>query len=145
MNGALVAKSTNQTIPSDTSTLIQFDGTEVYDTDGIFSPASNARFTVPSGFSWAKLTASFDWGASTSGFRAMTIKRNGVAAVEVGLTERIQDIGTTNGFLVLEATSAVVQVTSGDFFEVYAFHNVGSNLNILGGNNRTWFSIELFV
>lgn len=139
-SGALVGKGSAQSIPNATLTAVSLDTAE-YDTDTSFSAANPTRLTVPTGFSHAKVVCSIDFAAG-SGQVTVLIAKNGVTTDTIGLTRFIDDFGTNHGFLVAWVESSLIEVVSGDFFEIYVEQNSGAALNV-NGSNRSWASIEL--
>ena len=136
--GALVKRTSNQSINDATWTAINFDA-EVRDTDSIHdNVTSNTRLTVPTGFSRVRLEAQvqFDTG---SGVRGVWITKNGTAfdGSAVPFFDGISSVAD-----VKQAMTGVLDVSAADYFELFVYQDSGSSLNVLSGN-WTWFSMEL--
>jgi hypothetical protein len=130
---AIVAKTTNTSIPSTTNTIATFNS-EVVDVGGWFdSGTSNERLVVPAGVKRVRVTANVGR-ASASGQCIGFIYKNG--ALVAGLGRREND---TSGVDYLNIQTGVIPVSPGDYFDLRVWFNAASNLL---GNGTTWFSIE---
>jgi hypothetical protein len=67
--------------------------------------------------------------------------KNGSNATFVGAGEKRED-GSSN-WSGSGASSAVVHVQEGDYFEIRGYHLHGSNLDLVATENRSWFAIEV--
>lgn len=130
-----VYMAANQTgIADATFTKVLFD-TEVFDTNNNF--ASN-KYTVPvSGFyqiNWYLNIQS----ANTTGYAGIaSLYKNGV---EIHRTDSVVQ-GAVNGALIPAGNSHLVQLTAGDYLEIYGYMDVGSStVTIIGGAIASRFS-----
>lgn len=138
--GALVYITSSQTITQGIATAVNFNAEE-YDTDTFHdNSTNNTRLTIPTGVSRVKIIGQ---GALTSVDDGVTsnveIYKNGVFIPNV---RPIQD--TVQGATlatIINITSPVLSVSSGDFFELFVFHNsVGSTTTITA---LTWLALEV--
>lgn len=137
--GALVKKSTDQTTANySTLTTVTWNAEE-YDTDSIHdNSTNNSRLTVPSGVTKVKLYCTMSLAATTANdWISLRINKNGSPAV--GLPFIRNESGATTGGI--EASSAVIDVTSGDYFE--AQMQVESDTSITVSANRSCFAMEI--
>lgn len=138
--GALVTRTGNQSIPRLTFQTMAWQA-EAYDTDGLFTdPPSNSRFTIPSGFTWCRLSCGIRWATSTTGYRKVLFIKNGAAAAGSAVVTNIPTGYGTMQTLV----GPILPCVAGDYFEAQVYHNHSSALNVLPNSNGTWFSIQLF-
>lgn len=94
---------------------------------------NNSRITVPSGKTWARPCFNLKT-ASTAGLMEGRVRKN--AANYDGMPYVNTDTAGTDN---LNAVGAWVQVTPGDYFEV--FFSCGTTTT-LGTDNETWFCVE---
>jgi hypothetical protein len=119
--------STSQVPTSGVWTKVQFDN-EVYDTASAYDPTTNYRFTVPSGeggkyfiSGQARLLGSYlTWGQ-------LAIYKNGTIIAQNG-----GQFGTNDYRLAINV-SRVLELSAGDYIEIYAFLT-GTSLNVEGAN-----------
>ncbi|MBZ9713738.1 hypothetical protein [Deinococcus multiflagellatus] len=135
--GALLTLGGNLVIPNAADTALAWSEA-AYDDQEFWSPAAPTRLTVPEGVSRVGLSGavSFD-GASATGYRSALIKKNGQRFA--GGREGLQG----NGLFLTQASTAMVPVQPGDFFELFAYQNSGS---ALATDNTTYpmhFSIQI--
>ena len=130
--------SANQSISSATTTKIQIN-TEIFDTDNTYDNSTNYRFTVPSG-KGGKYLISYGIGAGadshTNLYRIFTqLYKNGSNS---NLLASVADPRNNYGFAFSVVASGVVDLSAGDYIEVYAYNSSG---NTAGLNlDRTYFS-----
>ena len=138
--GALANRSSSFSLPDNATTVVPFNA-EVYDTDAIHDNSVNpSRLTVPTGVSQVRLQAHCNFNSNTTGHRLIQVLKN--AAVFPGMPELNFGAGGT-GLQRLTTASAVVDVVGGDFFELGAFQNSGSAVNIGTTTDDLWFSMEV--
>lgn len=143
--GALVNRTSAQSINNSTWTTVQFNATQ-YDTSSLFG--SSTRMTVPSGVTKVKVSANVSWSASSSGQRQVTIRKNGTS---FGASSSSAYAGQPSqgmpGSYNMNVVSPVLVVTSGDYFEVEVFQDSGGALDVAHTNtknaNITWFCMEI--
>jgi hypothetical protein len=121
--------SSAQTISNGSATKMSMN-TELFDSDGTYDHSTNYRFTpATSGkyFITAQLrtgdTADFD------AFQIMIYKN--------GSENRFAATINNNNNSV--AINTIVDSDNDDYFEIYCYHNKGSNLDISTGANNTFF------
>jgi hypothetical protein len=132
--GALIEKTGTQSLPSSTDTAITFDGA-IYDTDGFWSSGNPTRLSVPAGVSRVRLSSAWRMTGGSASIQTKML-RNGVEFV--GMASSSAASGFTTGHLF--ASSAVVSVAAGDYFEVIAFASASRTID---SGTRTWFAIEV--
>lgn len=129
---ALVNRSSNQSISAATTTTINWNA-EVYDTDSWHDTGSNtSRLTVPSGVSLVRVGGNLT--AANTGQSALSFFKNGAGAR--GLPTYDCEV---NGTERLNAWSAPLEVSAGDYFEMRVFATDAINV---GSSNENWFAIE---
>lgn len=136
--GALVYHSTSQSIPHTTQTTLAFDS-EVYDTDVIHdNVTNNSRLTVPTGVTRVRLSCFVAFNGHATGRRSVWITKGGLTQAAQRSLYNDASIAT-----YVQAISAVVTVTSGDFFEVVVDQTSGGALSVLAGVQQIWFAMEI--
>lgn len=142
--GALVKLTSTQSIPDTTSTAVSWSAAE-YDNASIWSGGSPTRLTVPTGVRWVRLQANvaFAIDAAGTGRRLVKIKKNG----SDGFGLPIMHIWPNESFGArtdLNVCSAALQVTGGDYFEVFVEQGSGGSIGLVGtGTVENWASMEL--
>ncbi len=138
-SGALVLLASDQTVSSGPSNVLLDWGAESYDTDGFYdSSSSTERFTIPSGVNKIILSCQVRWDNNASGVREILAYKNGSAAFDGRpfTHSEAQTARTMQHFL-----SPVLPVTAGDYFEVFANQNSGSDRTI-ESHVSSWFCIQ---
>lgn len=139
--GALVAKTSDQAISTATNTAITWNS-EIYDTDSIHDLATNtSRLTVPSGVSRVRVNCGVLWYTVSGGFRKIQIRKNGSQVT--GSPQQSLSIDTLSIDPYMSASSAILEVSPTDYFEVFVYQNSGGSINIAGTASSTWFSMEI--
>src|SRR5688572_2022027 len=141
MQGALVFKTANQSIPNAAWTMAVWDDESIngYDIGGFFNPSQPSRLTVPAGVSRVRIQAQSIWQKGNgTGLRQLVVKKNGSFfpgdPIQNGVANNVTtaDIG---------AVSPILNVTPGDYFEVELYHTDGGAIDLLASTG-TFFSIE---
>lgn len=133
--GALAELTANESIASGSETTLPLDAA-VYDTDGFWSAGSPTRLTVPEGVSRVIVAANVRWASNSTGQRFMRIRKNGIDFKGMPFARFTAEAQTE-----MNAASAVVDVSPGDFFELRVFQSSGGPLDV-DAHQGTWFSIE---
>ncbi len=126
-----VKLSSNQSISTGTTTKIAFD-TELYDTDNAF--ASN-KFTVPTGkggkyhFSGIIIVRNIDLDEQNS----IRIHVNGSDTVSGLNVYRMTQYGTGNDTFTTAPISADIDLSAGDYVELFIFQNEGGSQDVDAG------------
>lgn len=121
--------SSDQSVPTTTFTKIQVD-TEQFDTDGTYDNSTNYRFT-PGVAGKYLITANILLESMSDGknFRG-DIFKNGSSYI-LGRSDSSKAGSTVSvNFSFLDTASAT------DYYELYIYHNEGSNLNVGGSSDR---------
>lgn len=147
--GARAFRETNQTILHDTATDVLFDA-EVYDTDSIHSLSVNTgRLTVPSGVTKIRLSYYFLFQSGNDYTKVLIqIKENGSTIVqqENSLSSELFNYGTSTQNPKFNASSGVISVTAGDYYEIQVTHanSAVASRYIFGAlTGSCWFSMEI--
>ncbi len=134
--GCLVARTTTQSISDNTNTVASFNS-EVYDEGNFYSSGQPTRLTIPAGVSKVKLSGNVIFASHSTGWRRITISKNGGGFIG-SFDIRMNAVnGTDTG---LQGSTPVIDVVEGDYFELGVHHTRGSALNTVA--NTLWFSIE---
>ena len=134
-----VIKSSDQTVSDGSTTKITFD-TEIFDTDSAYD-TSTSKFTVPSGkdgkyFIYSGLTHNSTDSGQILDCRTV-IYKNGSSHKGSFLI-----FGGTTGYYLSLNTYSIIDLSVGDYIEVYGLINVGSGTAQVQGNtgdNRSYF------
>jgi len=121
--------SSDQSVPTTTFTKVEVD-TEQFDTDGTYDNSTNYRFTPGvAGKYLISVNLFLESMSDGKTFRA-DIFKNG-SSYMVGRTNSSK-AGNTNSvnFTILDTASAT------DYYEMYVYHDEGSNLNVGGSADR---------
>jgi len=113
---------------------------EVYDTDAIHDSAGiTERLTVPAGVTRIILKANISWAPNNNGYRRAYFRKDGTtynSGQGRSLIESAPNLSTQQGLV-----SAVLEVTSGDYFELIVQQNSGVNINVEVVD--TWIAMEI--
>ena len=136
--GALVTRITsNVDVGTATYGAVQFNNVE-YDRGGFADLGTYpTRLTIPAGVSMVKLATNIKLASSTFSTTILTIYKNG--ALFEGMPQ--QRLIQIDADLTMNQSSAVVPVVEGDYFEVRVYTAAG--YDVVGGQNTSWFSIEV--
>jgi len=129
--------STGQTISNATFTKVQLDA-EVVDTDSDFDSSTNYRFTPSEAGYYAVggLISVNDMGASD--VVIINIKKNSTVIVDAYDDKAVGSPGMVGGSTVAYMNGST------DYFEMYVYHNYGSNRNLIGAvDNNYLFAYKL--
>ena len=128
-----VNKTDSQAISSDTSTKVEF-GQEIIDSDNAFA---SHKFTVPSG------KGGYYFMYATVGISAMVTEKYNSAYLYVNgsMYNRVLNYASGTSGNIGTVTGAVMNLSAGDYVEVYVRQNTGSSQNCSGesGERRTFF------
>lgn len=134
-----VIKSSNQIVTDGSTTKVTFD-TEILDTDNAYD-TSTSKFTVPSGqagkyFIYSGLTHRSATSGQISDCRTV-IYKNGSQYKGTFLI-----FGGTTGYYLSLNTFSIMDLSVGDYIEIYGLINVGSGTAQIEGDaadNRSYF------
>ena len=112
----------NQTIANNTWTAATWNS-EDFDTDAFHSTSSNTtRLTIPTGLGGKySIKCQMMWGLSGTGTRYIRLYKNGSAIKESG------EVIPSASLYVAANFSTDLQLTAGDYLELYAYQNSGSS------------------
>ena len=134
--GALLGRTTDQTIVNQTSTDVVWQAAD-YDTDGFWSGSGSANLIIPNGITKVGLTASVRWENISTGDRECWFSKNGSAFN--GNSHHRQN---SQFWRTLKLTSSILPVVAGDVFKLHVWHDRGSNTSITAGP-YTWMALEV--
>ena len=137
-SGCSLYKSTAQTASNSTWTAITFDS-ENFDVNGYHDTSTNnTRITIPSGKGgYYSLTGSLNWGGNTTGARTAAIYLNG------SLNKVLGQHPSTIANDVYTEFNYIMNLSAGDYVEMYGFQLSGGNLSMQGATTATVFSAYL--
>lgn len=135
--GLLVTFTADQSIPADVGTALS-GWTVVTDTNSVFSAGAPTRFTIPAGFTRARITGSLNFEFGAAGLRRMDIKKNGGDYAGRAKSAISVDSAVAAN---LNTVTPNITVVAADFFELFAFVT-GGTIDVKGGN-ATWIQVEL--
>ena len=138
--GAVVKKSADQTAADySTATAVAWTA-EISDTDAIHDNATNnTRLTVPSGVTRVRLKFNFELANVTADTWVTAKMRKNAAAFD---GQGAQSVETGNTTVHLNAESAVVTVTGGDYFDV-TLQAEDTSIDVVAAGS--WFSMEIVL
>lgn len=149
MRGALVTKAATQVGANFTAgspvygAYVSWD-TVTYDTDKIFNAATPTRLTVPAGITRVRVSAcaSVD-NVTASDWFYLVIDKNKTAAGASSYTGEPQQAATLSNVNVrLSASSAIIPVTPGDYFELRLYNATDTSVDV---SSQSWFAMELLA
>jgi len=119
-----VTKTTDQSIPQNSLTMVNWDSEE-YDTDGMHdNVTNNSRITFQTAGKYSILAQS-EWGINSGGFRFMDIMKNGVDSIA-----RVRNLAENAS----EHNIAFVgEFAVGDYIQLEVFQDTGGNLDFESG------------
>jgi hypothetical protein len=134
--GVLVQRSGNQAISAGATTAIQWNGTDVYDTNSYHDPASNnTRLQTQTGDSLVILRMNCQ--AATTGQMVLSMTKNGAGFS--GNPQKDSENTSATEYICIQ--SAVIPVTGGtDYFEGNIF--LSTAVDLVAGN-QTWMNMEV--
>jgi hypothetical protein len=118
-SGVLLDNSASYNISNNTATALTFD-TETYDTDAYHSTATNtSRITIPAGKAgYFQVGGHFEMNANTSGFRILSIYKNGSVYKTV--------LATPSGLEPSMMITCPILLAVGDYVELFYTQTSGS-------------------
>lgn len=137
--GAHVYRLSDYTVATSSEIKVPFE-TVVHDTSGFFDLANYpTRLTVPAAVSKGRLIAGIRWSSDSTGYRYINIyKNNSVILGTPGV------IGyPSSEFLIQSFVTPVLNVNTGDYFELNVYHTKGSNATLEGVLGRNLLAIEV--
>jgi hypothetical protein len=123
--GVKAQKNATQSIANNTDTVITFAGTDTFDTDGYHDPAvNNTRFTIPSGKGgYYLVTGNWGFASNATGNRECYFNLNGSFGFNGGGIPAQPTSATVGTY------SAIVNLSVGDYIEMYVNQTSGGALN----------------
>jgi hypothetical protein len=123
--GVKAQKNATQSIANNTDTVITFAGTDTFDTNGYHDPAvNNTRFTIPSGKGgYYLVTGNWGFASNATGNRECYFNLNGSFGFNGGGIPAQPTSATVGTY------SAIVNLSVGDYIEMYVNQTSGGALN----------------
>ena len=120
----------NQSLSNNSVTKVTFNN-EIFDSDSAFA---SDKFTVPSGEGGKYfLYSSIKWNNDDRGIRAIYLYKNGSYAKEL-FNQDGHDQGSQQA-----SVGAILNLSAGDYIEVYCYQTTGDPENIIADNIGTYF------
>lgn len=139
IRGTLLSLSANESIPNSSNTTVDW-GAATYDhVSGWAASPNPSRITTPSWANWAILSCNVMWANNSTGDRHITMRKNGSSFAGM-----VEDRISSPGLARQTGSSALVSVSSGDYFELIVFQSSGGSLD-LQANDRTSFGAQFFA
>lgn len=134
-----VTQTAGTSIANVTSTLVLFD-TEVYDTDNLHSTASLTSRIVATTTGLYSVHAQVVIPANATGVRYAEIRKNAAGSNSGGTSINLsRQFSASASVPSIVALALDVQMTAGDYLELFAVQNSGGALVTTTGNNGTFF------
>jgi hypothetical protein len=129
-SGCSLRSSVDISVPDATSTTINFN-TEIFDVDGYHDNSTNTnRITIPSGKTgYFLFVCQIRFSANSSGYRSINIRKNGATMTQPSVSNSIGNNTTVS-------SSFIVYGVPGDYYDLQAFQNSGSTLELGGSSNQ---------
>jgi len=123
--GVKAQKNAVQSIANNTDTVVTFAGTDTFDTNGYHDPATNnTRFTIPSGKGgYYLVTGNWGFASNATGNRECYFNLNGSFGFNGGGIPAQPTSATVGTY------SAIVNLSVGDYIEMYVNQTSGGALN----------------
>lgn len=138
-SGVLCYRASSTGTTTGAGVIIPFD-TERFDTNGYHdNSTNNTRLTVPTGKAgkyWISFAASFDQNAN--GVRGVSIRKNGTTYL---CSAYIRAAASNSGCTVYAQT--ILDLAVGDYVEMDAYQDSGSNINLVVQDQTTYISMYL--
>lgn len=124
--------TTPQSVPDSTATALIFDAAP-YDTDGFFG-VFHDRLTAPVAGVYA-ITASVEWEVDPTGFRLVTLCKNGTNCVTSTNSNDLAKsyVPAVSGNFTANSVSTQAKLSAGDFVGAWVFQNSGNPRNVVAG------------
>ena len=135
--GVMLLKSKNQPIESGGTWHTVNWGKASYNLSGFWSSSDNTKITIPAGVKKVRVSSNILWTSQDDGRRGMRLRKNG-NYIAGGFYSMNFGQGTTPN----SATSSVMEVSEGDYFEMEVLQNSGKTLD-LREDPYTWFNLEV--
>ena len=126
----MVKLSSNQSVPTTSFTKIQFNS-ELFDTDGVYDNATNYRFTTGVAGKFYIFSEIYMNSLTDGKSLRVDIFKNGTS-YSFGRTDSAK-----TGSSVSTGLSIIDNASSTDYYEIFVYHDEGSNLNVRGGSELT--------
>lgn len=134
--------ATTSMATSGSSQLILFD-TEAYDTDTMHSTSSNTSRITATTTGLYLVTASLGFAANATGYRVAQLRKNSAGAVGSGTKVAIEAVPSTGASAPTSVAFAVyVQLTAGDYVEMFGFQNSGGALATVAGVGESFIQAQ---
>ncbi|MCO5159612.1 MAG: hypothetical protein M9939_00630 [Mesorhizobium sp.] len=127
----LNASGTTNDIDTATATAITWATVTNYNEMGGFASGSPTRITPPAWVKSVELSAAIEFASNSTGYRLVTIRRNGSTVVARSSCAPANGTATSVNVAPIRVTH-----TAGDYYEVVVTQNSGSTLSVASANTR---------
>lgn len=115
---------------------------EEHDTDGMYSTSSNPSRMYAMTTGTYNISACISFNVSSLGGRYMTVRKNSAGSNSGGtLVGYVTNEEASASFYSECVLSKNVQLTAGDYIEVFAYQNSTAALNMMGGVGRSYLTM----
>lgn len=142
IRGAVLVKTTAETLVANVSEIINWDTTPTIDTDEFFNSSNPSRLTIPNGITKVKISTNGRFaGLSNTNQVSMIILKNGSNDYPGSARTRFETGGAST-VLHQGTQTAILNVVAGDYFEIEVLSG-GNQFADATTNNYSWFAIEV--
>lgn len=134
--GVMLSLTSNQNISDGDWNTVNWDKTD-YNLSGFWSSKNKSRVTVPEGVKKVRISCNTLWESNSDGTRRVRIKKNGNYSKGMIYFSHLAGGTSPTG-----ATSGVVEVSEGDYFELEVMQTSGEKI-ALREDPYTWLSLEV--
>jgi hypothetical protein len=128
-----VYKGSNQSVADSTWDVLTF-GSERFDTNGLHSTSSNtSRLTAVVDGAYLVI-GQVHFASNSTGQRVAQIRKNAAGASGSGTGWASESFRAGNTQITRVNLSAIVTLSAGDYVELFAWHDSGAALNVVGGS-----------
>lgn len=122
-------KSAAQAFATGVETALTFDG-EDFDTDAMHdNVTNNSRFTAPVVGKY-RIFGHIEWASNATGLRFVQLTKGGAFYNYVSI------VPAASGDSTIQVFESMVELSAGQYMEVYGMQNSGGDLNVLPTNTR---------
>lgn len=132
---ATASRLTNTNIPNASDAGVTMD---YWATNEINATFGGGGIVIPAGINRIKVNAGVSWNTSSTGYRYMTIYRNGSGFWGNGSLKI-----SANGYTQMTTSTALIDVVQGDVITLRVNQNSGGSLAVLGNDYATFLQIEV--
>lgn len=124
---------------SGTAALMLFD-TELYDTDTMHSTSTNTGRITANATGLYRVSGVIGFASNATGYRQVNVRKNAAGAAGGGTSIAVVRVAATPTIQAEVPFSVDVQLTAGDYIEVFATNTSGGALDSVAGQANTFVS-----